>query len=142
MGVNSCCTSCKLEGVSGSNGPQSCSFVDDSRGLDGGASEQAVKQLFETVKSLCAALATLTNNMKHMIETVGQSNSNPVNSTELEALRLTIREEVKEMVEREKWKSAIFWVQIKIYNCPILFVSAGSRSCTGPRVRMLRLGDF
>ena len=34
-------------------------------------SEQAVKQLFESLKSLCAAVATLKNNMKHMMETVG-----------------------------------------------------------------------
>ena len=65
-----------LEGGSGSNGPQSGSIVDGSRGLDVGVSEQPGKQLFETVKSLCAAVATLTNNMKNMMETVGQSNAN------------------------------------------------------------------
>ena len=40
------------EGI-GSNGPQSGSVVDGSKGLDVGVSKQAVKQL-ETVKSLCA----------------------------------------------------------------------------------------
>ena len=75
--------------------------------VDGGVSEQAVKQLFETVQSLCAAVTTLTNNMKQMMETVGQSNANPVNTTESEALRLAIREEVKEMKDREKMKSSI-----------------------------------
>ena len=75
--------------------------VDGNRRLDGSVSEQAVKQLFETVKSLFAAVANLTNNMKHMMETVGQSNGNPVNRTESEAHRL-IREEVMEMEERER----------------------------------------
>ena len=51
-GINFCCTSCTLEGGSGSNGPQSGSIVNESRGLDGGVSNQAVKQRFETLKSL------------------------------------------------------------------------------------------
>ena len=42
---------CRFQGGSGSNGPQSGSIVDGSRGLDGGVSKQAVKQRFETVKS-------------------------------------------------------------------------------------------
>ena len=67
MSVNLSCTSCRLEEGSGSNGPQSGSAVDGSRGLDGGVSEQAVKQLFETVKSWCAAVVTLINNMKNMM---------------------------------------------------------------------------
>ena len=71
-GINFCCTSCRLEGGNDSNGPQSGSIVHGSRGLDGGISEQTVKQLFETAKCLCAAVATLTNNMKQMVETVGQ----------------------------------------------------------------------
>ena len=66
-------------------GGKSVSIVDGSRGLDGGVSEQAVEQLFETVKSLCAAVATLTNNMKQMMQTVGESNANSVNPTESEA---------------------------------------------------------
>ena len=37
-----------------------------------------MKQLFWTVKSLCAAVATLTSNIKHMMETVCQSNAKPV----------------------------------------------------------------
>ena len=77
-----------MEGRSGSNGSQSGSIVDGS--LNGGVSEQAVKQLFETVKSLGATLATLTSNMKQMMENVGQSNANPVNLAEAEALRLAI----------------------------------------------------
>ena len=67
-----------------------------------------MKQLFETVKSLCAAVVTLTNNMKNMMETVVQANGNPVNPTESEALRLTIRGEIKEIEEREKRKTSIF----------------------------------
>ena len=51
----------------------------------------AVVQLFETVESLCVAAATLTNNMKQMMETVVQSNANPVNPNESETLRLIIR---------------------------------------------------
>ena len=66
-------------GGSGSNRPQSGSVVDGSSGLDGGISEQDVEQLLETVNSLCAAVATLTNNMKQMMETTGQSNINHVN---------------------------------------------------------------
>ena len=42
-----------------------------------------------------------------MIETGGQSNPNPVNPTEPQALRLAIRDEVKEIEEREKRKSSI-----------------------------------
>ena len=61
-----------MEEGSSSNGPQSCSVVDGRRDLDGGASEQAVKQLLETVKNLDATVATLTNNMKNMMETVGR----------------------------------------------------------------------
>ena len=68
-GMNFWCTSVKLDGGSRSNGPESCSIVVGSRGLDDGFSEKAVKQLFEAVKSLCAAVATLANNMKQMIET-------------------------------------------------------------------------
>ena len=64
--------------------------VDGNRGLDDGVIEQAVKQLFETVQNLCCAVSNLTNNMKHMIETVSQANANPVDRTESEALRLTI----------------------------------------------------
>ena len=56
------CTSCRLEGGSGSNGPQSGSIVDG---------EKAVKQLFETVNSLCAAVGTATNNMKQLMQTAG-----------------------------------------------------------------------
>ena len=70
-GTNFYCT-CRLEGRSGRNEPQSGIVVDGSRGLDGGVSKQAMKQLFETVKNLCAAVYTLTNNMKHVMETVGQ----------------------------------------------------------------------
>ena len=51
--------------------------------------------MFEAVKSLCAAV---TNNMKNMMETVGQSNANPVNPT----LRITNRDEIKEMEERQR----------------------------------------
>ena len=40
--------------------------------------------------------------MKNMMEIDGKSNANPVNPTEPEALRLIIREEVKEMEERER----------------------------------------
>ena len=75
--------------------------------FDGGVSKQAVKQLFDTVKSLCAAVGTLTNNMKQMIQTVSQSYANPVNPIESVALRLAIREEVREMVERVNRKSSI-----------------------------------
>ena len=46
------CTSCRLEGGIGCIGPQSGSIVDGSRGLDDGFSEQAVKQLFETVPTV------------------------------------------------------------------------------------------
>ena len=35
-----------------------------------------MKQLFETVKRLRAAVGTVTNNMKQLMETVGQSNAN------------------------------------------------------------------
>ena len=73
-----------------------------------------MKQLFETVKSLCAAVVTLTNNMKNMMETVGQSNANPVNPSAWEALRLTIREEVMEMEEREKGKSLIVLKDLEV----------------------------
>ena len=47
--------SCKLEGGSGT---YSGSIVDGSRGLKFGISDQAVKQLFETVKNLYVAVAT------------------------------------------------------------------------------------
>ena len=52
------CTSCRLEGGSSSTGPESGSIVDGSKDLDGGASEQAVKQLSEAVKCLCVAVGT------------------------------------------------------------------------------------
>ena len=52
MDINLCCIFCRLDGGSGSNAPQSGSIVDGSTGLDGGVSEQAVKQLLKTVKSL------------------------------------------------------------------------------------------
>ena len=61
-----------------------------------------MKQLFETVKSLFAIVATLTNNKNQIKETVGQSNANLVNQTESETLRLAIIAEIKEMKEREK----------------------------------------
>ena len=97
-----------------------------------------------------------------MMETVGQSNANPVYPTESEVLRVAITEDVKEIQERQKRKSSIvvkrarkcfmvqslkmfgsiFHVQIKFCNCPILFVLAGTRNFTGPRLSMLRLGDF
>ena len=41
------------------------------------------------------------------METVSQSNTNPIKPTESETLRLAIREEVKEIEEREKSKSSI-----------------------------------
>ena len=47
-------------------------------------------------------MAILTKDMENMMKTVGQLNANPVKPTESEALRLTIREEVKEMEERER----------------------------------------
>ena len=78
-GINFCCTSCRSEGGNGSNGPQSGSIVDGSKGLDGGVSEQAVKQLFETVKEVCYEVDIMTNNMKQMIETVGWSNASSIN---------------------------------------------------------------
>ena len=54
-----------------------------------------MKQLFDTVKSLCAAMDTLTSNMNNMMKTVGQSNINHVNPTVSEVLRNTIREDVR-----------------------------------------------
>ena len=45
--------------------------------------------------------------MKHMMETIGQSNDKTIKPNESEALRLTVREEVKEIDEREKRKSSI-----------------------------------
>ena len=101
-GINLCCNSCRLKGPgSGSNGPQSVSIVDDSRGLDGGASEQALKWLMETIKSLCAAVATFINNMKQMMETVGQSNANPVNPSDSVALRLDIQGDLVTLPDRK-----------------------------------------
>ena len=52
-------------------------------------------------------VATLTNRMKQMMETIGQLNANPVIPIESKALKLAIREEVKEMEEREKRKSSV-----------------------------------
>ena len=75
--------------------------------MDGGVSKQTVKQLFESVKTLCAAVVLLTNDMKHMMETVGQSYASSVYPTVSEALRFTIREEVKEMEEEDKEESSI-----------------------------------
>ena len=75
--------------------------------MDVGVSEQARKQLFDIVKSLCAAVGTLTNNMKQLMQTVGQLNSTHVKPTKSEALRFAIREEVKELEEGEKRKSSI-----------------------------------
>ena len=57
--------------------------------------------MFGTVKSLRAAVATLTSDMKHMMETIGQSNDKTIKPNESEALRLTVREEVKELEGRE-----------------------------------------
>ena len=54
-GVSFSCTFCRVEEGSGSNGPQSGSVVDGNRGLDDDVSEQAVKQLFKTVISLCCS---------------------------------------------------------------------------------------
>ena len=61
----------------------------------------------------------MTSNMKNMMKTVSQSNANPVNPTESEALRITIREEVEEMEEREEevidsWEGlgSAFWYRI------------------------------
>ena len=54
-------------GGSSSNGPQSSSVFNGSRGLGVGVSEQAVQQLFETVKSLCVSVAKLTNDVKNMM---------------------------------------------------------------------------
>ena len=48
-GINLCCTSCRLETGSGSNGPQSGNVVDGSRGLDGSVREQAVRDCKEFV---------------------------------------------------------------------------------------------
>ena len=56
-----------------------------------------MKHLLNSVMSLCAAVDTLTNNLKQMMETADQSNTNPVNLTEWEILRLAIIEEVKEI---------------------------------------------
>ena len=56
---------------------------------------------------MVAAVGTLTNIMKQLMHTVGQSNANPVNPTASKALKLAIREEVNEMEEREKRKSSI-----------------------------------
>ena len=70
--------------------------------MDAGVSKQTVKPLFETVKNLCNAVAILTNNMNHMMETVGQLNINPVNPIQSEDLKLAIRQELKAMKEREK----------------------------------------
>ena len=106
-GINFCCTSCRLEERISSNGPQSGRIVDGSNGLDSGIREEAVKQLFETVQRLCAAVATSTKNMKQMMKNVGQLNANPLNPTESEVIRLAIIEEVKEMEEREKKKTSI-----------------------------------
>ena len=69
-----------------------------------------MKQLFKTVKSLCATVVTL----KQMMETVFQSNSNPVNPTDSEVIRLAIREEVKEMEERVKRNSSIVVKSLKV----------------------------
>ena len=107
VGVSTSVALC-VGGGSDSDGSQYGSIVNCSRGLDVSVSEQAVKQLFDTVKSLCATVANLTNDMRMLrMENVGHSNANPVNTTESESFRLAIREEVKEMEEREKRKSSI-----------------------------------
>ena len=59
--------------------------------------------LSETVKSLCTAVVTLKNRM----EIVNQSNANLGNPTESEALRLTIRKEVKDMEKRERERGSL-----------------------------------
>ena len=61
---------CRLDGEVRATVCQYCWWY--SRGLDGGASEQSVKQLFEIVKSLCAAVKTLTNDTKQLMQNVCQ----------------------------------------------------------------------
>ena len=56
-GINFYCTSCRLEVGSGSNDHNLAALLlVGTRGLDGGASEQAVKHIYETVKRMCAAV--------------------------------------------------------------------------------------
>ena len=54
--------------------------------------------------------------MKNMMETVGQLNVNPFNQTESEALRLTIREEVNEVEERQKRKSMLVVKSLEVLS--------------------------
>ena len=79
-GVSFSSTSCSFEEGSGSNRLQ-CRDVDGSRDLDGDASEEAVKKLFETANSLYATVAAMKSHIKNMMETFDQANANPVNPT-------------------------------------------------------------
>ena len=61
--------------------------------------------------------------MKQLMQTVGQLNANLINPAESQALRLAIREDVKEMEERDKRKSSIVVIRdvsIKPILIPIL----------------------
>ena len=84
-------------------------------GADGLVSKQAVVQLFETVKNLCATVGELSANVNKLMESV-RFNTVSGESHESESLRLKIREEVREMEEREKRKCSIVIKGINVTN--------------------------
>ena len=104
-GVSFCCTACRLDDSGDSSGDNTAaSLPGGSQDL---ADREAVKQLFETVKGLCFSVGELTKNVQQLLQSTSQLQPTSASSVPPDDLRVTIREEVREMEERDKRKDSI-----------------------------------
>ena len=89
-GISYSCNSCRLESSSTSDV----------------ASPAAIKQLFRTVESLCQAVTILSNDVKLLLQNQRDPGSN-ASGNKAEELKVSIREEIREMEERRKRRTSI-----------------------------------
>ena len=104
QGIEFVCTSCRVarsnavDGANAVGGLNATKFSSVQSNGDVGA----VQQLFETVKSLCVVVTKLGNDMKEFFDKSVSTQNQSCSSPSSEDLKLTIREEIREMDERDK----------------------------------------
>lgn len=105
-----------VKGITAYGGDGIAFICTECRSNDGAgevADKQAFKQLFQTVRELCEFVKVLAEQMQDFV--TGQQDSASRTAHTDESMRLLIREEVREMEERNKRKSSII---IRGLNAP------------------------
>ena len=110
-GVAYVCTDCRAKSLAGGTG-----------GGVGGGAGPAFKQLHQTVKMLCKAVEAMSLQMARFVGPVGDASARPgadsavVSIGDVDVVRASIREEVREVEEQTKRKDSVIIRGLKAEN--------------------------